>query len=161
MTTTEAPTIDADVAAAELERLAGHPDVLNGPPAPATTPLARYRTAALATDAPLDAALVYLRALATADVETLGGERDDYGMHYCRAFGRLQGSVLALVEHLCREIDDEVRAAPPEALAELVRDVMRECLAPSCGEQRAPWESNVCDDVQCVREVHGAFGDAS
>lgn len=123
MTTTDAPV--ATVAA---------PALLN-----------RFRDAALAPDAPLDATIAYLRELSNADEKTLAGlPVADPATRSHMARCELQLALSTVVHFLTTGVTPDVRAAPPSGLAEVLADVSRKCVNPACDERWLPWEATAC-----------------
>jgi hypothetical protein len=137
MTTTErdAPTIDADEAAAELARLASHPDILPPQPSVQLTRNARGIDAAVALlsrpDGNLEDVAMLLRRAATADLDAIST---------VDPAARLQGLAAFVAARLRELYDDRIRTAPPAALKELVDFTVSPCRGPRCMENVLPWD---------------------
>lgn len=101
-------------------------------------------------DANLEDVAMLLRRLATADLDAISTSDPA---------ARLQALCAFVAQRLREQFDQETRVAPPAALGELVRESMRPCLAPTCGEDCAPWQANPCSPG-CSAEAQRAFGDA-
>jgi hypothetical protein len=114
-----------------------------------------HMTAVTHPDAPLDAFLAYFRMLATTDVADLCDPPSDNPLiQFARAFGRMQGSLESLTTTITRSFDPAVRSAPPSGLAEVVREVARPCVNPSCEESWLPWESSACSpECEAIAET--------
>ena len=136
--TTDAPTIDADEAAAELARLAGHPDVL---PTVQLTRSADQIDAAVALvsrpDANLEDVAMLLRRVAVADLDAISTQDPAK---------RIQGICAFVAAKLREQYDASIRVAPPAALKELVEFSKDRCKGPSCDEQLLPWEGEWAGD---------------
>lgn len=117
-----------------------------------TDPLAPALAAVLAEDSSLDAIVFLLRKAGSTPAEEI-----DVSPYIVQA--RLATVCWLVAKQLSERWDATTRSAPRAALAEVVRDVLRPCDAPSCDELRAPWESSTCDSAECVAEVYRAFGD--
>lgn len=119
----------------------------------------RAVAAVTAPDSTLDAVAYLLRLLGQCDYDDLIDDHDaDLVTKQARALGRYQALCWVAARRI-GEIDAEVRAAPPSALAEVVADVMKPCQAPTCNQAVAPWQGDICGSPECVREVAAAFGE--